>query len=103
MIAVNRKVNSRFTSRYGISDTLNLKILNFTDADQGRYMCRGVVGENYEEYTVIVNVCSKFEISRSLFKINVCFIIPYHIIINMQCIYLSYIKYTVLKPFGYTL
>lgn len=103
MIAVNKTVNSRFTSRYGISDTFNLKILNFTDADQGRYMCRGVVGESYEEHTVIVNVCSKYEFSRNVFKINVCFIIPYQLIINMQCIYLSYIKYTVLEPFGYTL
>ncbi|XP_052074863.1 uncharacterized protein LOC127712460 [Mytilus californianus] len=58
MIAVGKDINPNFTSRYGITDTSNLNILNFTDADQGLYMCQGVVDKEFQQHTVVVNLCN---------------------------------------------
>ncbi|CAG2248492.1 unnamed protein product [Mytilus edulis] len=61
MIVVGKDINPNFTSRYGITDTRHLNILNFTVADQGRYMCHGVVDMEFQQHTVIVNMCKKPE------------------------------------------
>ncbi|CAC5422036.1 unnamed protein product [Mytilus coruscus] len=58
LIVFGRGVNPNLTSKYGISDSLNLLIYNFTDGDQGRYMCHGILNETYQHHTVEVNLCN---------------------------------------------
>lgn len=58
-IVVGKDINPNFASKYGLGDVLNLLIYNFTDGDQGRYMCQGIVNGNFRQHTVVVNLCSK--------------------------------------------
>ncbi|CAC5407926.1 unnamed protein product [Mytilus coruscus] len=58
LIAFGRDVHPKYTSTYSITDTCNLKIFDFTDADQGPYMCQEVLAGEYQQHTVIVNLCN---------------------------------------------
>lgn len=58
-IAFGRDVHPRYASKFSITDTFNLKIYNFTNDDQGRYMCQGVLAGEYKQQKFIVSLCSK--------------------------------------------
>lgn len=59
-IALGQNVNPEFGFKYGISNTFNLQISNFTNDDEGRYMCAGVVNGRYQQYIVTVNLCGLY-------------------------------------------
>lgn len=65
MIAFGRYVNPSFTFKYGISESFDLMVFNFTDTDQGRYMCKGIANEEFKQHAVMVNLCSKYGFSRN--------------------------------------
>ncbi|CAC5407939.1 unnamed protein product [Mytilus coruscus] len=70
-IAVGRDVHPNLKSKYGIGDSLNLLIYNFTDGNQGRYMCTGILNKKFQKHTVVVNLCNiPEEISDFSFKRN---------------------------------
>ncbi|CAG2239456.1 unnamed protein product [Mytilus edulis] len=58
MIAFGRYVNPSFTFKYGISESFDLMVFNFTDTDQGRYMCKGIANEEFKQHAVMVNLCN---------------------------------------------
>lgn len=59
LIAIRKDVNPELKSKFKINGNLKLQILNFTEADQGRYMCQGVSGGKYQQCTVVLKLCSK--------------------------------------------
>lgn len=64
-LAIGNKINpSEFGQRFSISrnyigKNYNLQIINFTDADQGRYRCQGEYGGKYKQHKVTVKICGK--------------------------------------------
>ncbi|XP_052075217.1 uncharacterized protein LOC127712670 isoform X2 [Mytilus californianus] len=58
LIAIRKDVNPDFKSKFKINGYFNLQILNFTEADQGRYMCHGISGGKYQQCTVILKLCN---------------------------------------------
>ncbi|CAC5407925.1 unnamed protein product [Mytilus coruscus] len=58
-ITVGRNVHPNFTTKYGISDNFNLTVFNFTYTDQGRYICKQIVDEEFKQHAVMVNLCNE--------------------------------------------
>lgn len=58
-ISIGKVVNPKLKTKYTVTDTRNLQIVNFTYADEGRYTCQGFIGKQVRQDTVIVAVCSK--------------------------------------------
>ncbi|XP_063448327.1 uncharacterized protein LOC134727862 [Mytilus trossulus] len=58
IISDGKNVNPKFKTKYRVTNTGNLQILNFTDADEGRYTCQGFIGEKVRQDTVIVALCN---------------------------------------------
>ncbi|VDI40431.1 Hypothetical predicted protein [Mytilus galloprovincialis] len=58
IISDGKNVNPKFKTKYRVTTTGDLQILNFTDADEGRYTCQGFIGEKVRQDTVIVALCN---------------------------------------------
>ncbi|VDI68974.1 Hypothetical predicted protein [Mytilus galloprovincialis] len=57
-ISIGKVVNPKLKTKYTVTDTRNLQIVNFTYADEGRYTCQGFIGKQVRQDTVIVAVCN---------------------------------------------
>ncbi|CAC5372659.1 unnamed protein product [Mytilus coruscus] len=57
IISVGKDVNPKFKIIYRVTNTSNLQIFNFTYANEGRYTCQGLIGQEIRQDTVYVTVC----------------------------------------------